>query len=66
MGELGVSPWVIELCLNHISGTRAGTAGTYNRSKLEADKAIAWAQWSDCLTAAIENRKSNIRPLKRA
>jgi integrase len=66
MGELQVSPWIIERCLNHVSGTRSGTAGTYNRSKLEADCAIAWAQWADCLMAAIEDRPSNIRPLKRA
>jgi integrase len=66
MGELGINPWVIEQCLNHISGTRAGVAGIYNRSKLEADKAIAWAQWADHLIAAIENRQSNIKPLKRA
>jgi integrase len=66
MGELGVTPWVIELCLNHVSGSRAGVAGVYNRSKREADCAIAWAQWADHLMAAIENRPSNIRPLKRA
>jgi integrase len=66
MGELGVTPWVIELCLNHVSGSRAGVAGVYNRSKREADCAIAWAQWADCLMAAIENRQSNIKPLKRA
>jgi integrase len=66
MGELGVSPWVIELCLNHVSGSRAGVAGTYNRSKLEADKATAWAQWADALMAAIENRKSNVKSLRRA
>jgi integrase len=66
MGELGVSPWIIERCLNHVSGSQAGVAGTYNSSKLEADKAIAWAQWADHLMAAIENRQSNIKPLKRA
>src|SRR5262249_32698608 len=29
--ELGVEPHIIEAVLNHISGHRAGVAGTYNR-----------------------------------
>jgi integrase len=66
MGELGVSPWIIERCLNHISGTRSGVAGVYNRSKLESDCAIAWALWSDALMAAIEGRSAKVRPLRRA
>jgi integrase len=33
LGELGVMPSVIELALNHVSGSRAGIAGVYNRSK---------------------------------
>jgi integrase len=66
MGELGITPWVIELCLNHVSGSRAGVAGVYNRSRLQADCAIAWARWTDHLMAAIENRQSNVTSLKRA
>jgi hypothetical protein len=31
--ELHVPPHVVELVVNHISGTRAGGAGTYNRSE---------------------------------
>jgi integrase len=34
LGELGVLPHVIEQALNHVSGAKAGVAGTYNRSKM--------------------------------
>src|SRR4051794_19738715 len=34
MAEIGIEPSVIEAAINHISGTRAGVAGVYNRSAL--------------------------------
>jgi hypothetical protein len=54
LGELGVMPSVIELALNHVSGTRAGIAGVYNRSK-QADAVREglqrWADHLDTITA---------------
>lgn len=38
MAELGVSRDVVELILNHASGTRGGVAGVYNRSELLAER----------------------------
>lgn len=38
MGDLGVLPHVIEAVLNHISGHKAGVAGTYNRAAYEQEK----------------------------
>ena len=34
MAELGVRPDIIELCVNHVSGSRGGIAGVYNHSEL--------------------------------
>jgi integrase len=46
LGELGTLPHVIEAALNHISGHRAGVAGTYNRAQYSAEKRKALALWS--------------------
>jgi integrase len=51
LGELGVLPHVIEAILNHQSGSRAGVAGIYNRSKLVDPMRDALQLWADHLTA---------------
>ena len=35
--RLGVSPYIVEAVLNHVSGHKAGVAGVYNRAKYEAE-----------------------------
>ena len=47
MAEIGVAPHVVEAVLNHISGTRAGVAGVYNRATYAAEKRTALALWAD-------------------
>jgi integrase len=49
LGELGVMPSVIELALNHVSGTRAGIAGVYNRSKQTDAVREGLQRWADHL-----------------
>jgi integrase len=44
--QLGVLPHIIEGILNHVSGHKAGVAGTYNRATYEADKRAALEAWS--------------------
>lgn len=50
MIEIGVLPHVVEYVLNHISGARAGVAGTYNR-----------AQMSEPMRAAVVAYERDIR-----
>jgi integrase len=57
MAEIGVQPHIIEALLNHVSGTRAGTAGIYNRATYEAEKATALARWDQHLMAVIDGRE---------
>ena len=57
MGEMGIQPHVIEEVLNHVSGTRAGVAGTYNRSKLEEPKRQALEAGPKYLMAHVEGRE---------
>ena len=46
MHELGVEPHIVEACLNHVSGHRAGVAGTYNRAAYKSQKAAALDLWA--------------------
>lgn len=63
---LGIQPHIIEVILNHVSGFRAGVAGIYNRHAYDAEKRTALALWADHLMAIVEDRKSNVAPLRRA
>jgi len=47
MAELGIAPHIIELCLNHVSGARAGVAGIYNRSVQMEERRAALARWAE-------------------
>ena len=49
MADLGVQPHVIEAVLNHVSGHRAGVAGTYNRAMYSAEKKAALKLWAEHL-----------------
>jgi integrase len=64
--DIGVQPHIIEATLNHISGSKAGVAGIYNRNTYEAEKRAALVRWADQLTAWVEGRESNVTPLLRA
>jgi integrase len=66
MNEIGIEPHVVEAVLNHISCSRGGVAGRYNKAEYEAQKTTALARWAEHLTAVVEGRKSNVTQLKRA
>jgi len=63
---LGIAPHVIEAILNHVSGHRAGVAGTYNRSTYALEKLRALQQWAEHFLAIVEDRDTIVLPLKRA
>jgi integrase len=44
--RLGVSPYILEAVLNHVSGHKAGVAGVYNRAKYEAEMRHALQRWA--------------------
>jgi len=62
---LGIQPHVVEAVLNHVSGTRGGVAGVYNRSTYAAEKRQALDLWGDRLLAIVGGHASNVTPLKR-
>ena len=65
MGELGIAPHIIELCVNHISGSRKGIAGTYNRSELMPERKSALQRWANHVAALIDGRPGKVISLRR-
>ena len=47
MADLGVQPHIVEAVLNHVSGSKAGVAGIYNRAAYRDEKRAALALWAD-------------------
>jgi integrase len=65
--KIGIEPHVVEACLNHISGARAGVAGRYNHAAYNAQKRDALEQWENHITVlAAKASGANVTKLKRA
>jgi integrase len=62
--ELGIAPHVVEAVLNHVSGHRAGVAGTYNRPLYAKEKATALARWAEHLDSAVNDVHSKVVTLR--
>jgi len=63
---LGIAPHIIELCLNHVSGARAGVAGIYNRSVQMEERRAALEVWARHVKGLVAGRpkKSSTRRAK--
>jgi integrase len=61
--ELGIRPDVIEICVNHQSGSRGGVAGTYNKSQLLPERKEAFERWTLHVTGIVERRPANVTRL---
>jgi integrase len=66
--RLGVRLEVTEAVLNHISGTRGGIAGVYQRHEWVAEKRVALDAWAAHVLKSVEGRTqiSNVVTLTRA
>jgi hypothetical protein len=64
LGELGIQPHIVESVLNHVSGSKRGVAGVYNKSAYAAEVATALARWDEHLAAVLADRKTNVAPLR--
>jgi integrase len=51
--RLGVSPYIVEAVLNHVSGHKAGVAGVYNRAKYEAEMRAALQRWAEHVSKIV-------------
>jgi integrase len=67
MGDIGVQPHIIECCLNHVGGFRAGVAGTYNKSNYWPEMQDAFARWDARLRQIISGATNVVAlPARRA
>jgi integrase len=64
MAELGIPPHIVEAALNHISGAKAGVAGTYNRAAYAEEKKAALERWANHIAGLVEGRPANVVKLK--
>jgi integrase len=60
MARLGVTPYVVEKILNHVSGTFAGVLGVYNQYGYDQEKRDALNKWANHLTYLQTNEEINI------
>jgi integrase len=60
MATLGIAPHVIEACLNHVSGARAGVAGVYNRAAYGPEKEAALNRWAAHLEGLVNNKSAKV------
>ncbi|MGE0750822.1 MAG: tyrosine-type recombinase/integrase [Variibacter sp.] len=60
MADLGVPPHIVEAALNHVSGARAGVAGTYNRAAYSEEKRAALARWATHVHGVVSGKKNNV------
>ena len=64
MAEIGIAPHIVEACLNHVSGARAGVAGTYNRAQYADEKRTAWERWATHVEGLVTGCTPNIIPMR--
>jgi integrase len=66
--KLGVRLEVTEAVLNHVSGSRAGVAGIYQRHDWADEKRAALNAWAAHVAALVDERapQANVIPLQRA
>lgn len=64
MARIGVQPHIVEACLNHISGFRAGVAGTYNRATYDHEKRNAFDRWAQHIDGIVNEQQVVILPIK--
>ena len=66
--KLGVRLEVTEAVLNHVSGSRAGIVGIYQRHEWAEEKRAALDAWGARVAAIVEGREAagNVTPLRRS
>ena len=65
MVELGISAHVVELVVNHVSGTLAGVAGIYNRATMMTDRKAALERWAAHVEGLVSGRTANVTAMRR-
>ena len=62
--NLGILPHVVEAVLNHVSGHKAGVAGTYNLAEYRAEKQEALRRWAAHVQGVVTGRLASVVPIR--
>jgi integrase len=65
LSEMGFDRDLVELIVNHVSGSRGGVAGTYNRSERMADRRAALQRWADHIDQIVTGETAAVLPFGR-
>lgn len=63
LGDLDIDPHVVEAVLNHVSGSKGGVAGVYNKNTYARQKQIALDRWGEFVTALAKGEPNNVVPM---
>ncbi len=63
MAEIGILPHVVEAVVNHVSGSKGGIAGVYNRHNYPAEKRDALERWALHVAGIVAG--GNVVPIRR-
>ncbi|MGI4765072.1 MAG: tyrosine-type recombinase/integrase, partial [Janthinobacterium lividum] len=66
MARLGVLPHVVEAVLNHVSGSKAGVPGIYNRASYANEKRHALDAWGGFIERLTSGQGGNVVTMKAA
>ena len=64
MAEIGVAPHIVEAALNHVSGAKAGVAGTYNRAAYAPEKKAALERWAAHVERLVSGKTAKVVALR--
>jgi integrase len=64
MADVGIAPHVVEAVLNHVSGSKGGIAGVYNRSAYGPEKTAALARWAAHVEGLVSEQPSRVVPIR--
>jgi integrase len=64
MAELRIAPHIVEAVLNHVSGHKAGVAGTYNRAAYAEEKKAALERWAAHVGGLVTGQPANVVQLR--
>ena len=65
MAEIGIAPHIVEAALNHVSGAKAGVAGTYNRAAYAEEKRAALERWASHVQGLVSERPANVVKMRK-
>jgi integrase len=55
--RLGVAPHIVEACLGHVSGFKAGVAGTYNKAEYLDERRRALERWAAFIDETVSGKR---------